>query len=605
MAEGNQDAPTEGTDADESSLRKELQALRLTLQRLREELQCGVCRSTLTTPVCLPCGHAFCSECARRFLLTRSRCLEAHCATSATTAELRPVRALEAVVRALSGESPTRSVSPNQPVRGRIAQLVNPSRTLLVSSLRSLGLRTEGTLDQLAKRHREFVLLWNVNLDAETPLPENAIAARVMNAERNAASEAMRGNTRSITNLFRRRPAARDSGCATNQEIPEEGDSFGALISKIRRRENRAQPNVQSLRQTEPLEKAVHGPIPHSLPQETLTSRDPNPPRSAQNESGLNTNQRPERTEAANGNDPVREASSSPRTQSPTSSDLMLINAADCASGSQDVPPSMSVTISPHVDFRTAPRAERWDPEDSQSTLAPSPVRPILTANSIRLHERPQYKPNHVEQNSRESVVNSDFFRSSAVHALESKTPAHVSGTVSSVPQNPQRSSQRYGAGNITIRPRINTGSASSAHPTVTRTPTKPPRICEAQQELASTPSFVGPDSRHVLSPVNAKPSTSSDVYGTSACVHAPNVTSTYQSRSSTSLHAEQLPRRTTPIGPYVSNSVQPSSSQLSSTARQQLSEEQRIRIEQNRLRAIERQRAAKKRRLEQMRDPN
>lgn len=56
----------------EASLERESQ-LRETIQKVREQLECGICMQALCWPVSLRCGHSFCSQCVARWEVTSSR----------------------------------------------------------------------------------------------------------------------------------------------------------------------------------------------------------------------------------------------------------------------------------------------------------------------------------------------------------------------------------------------------------------------------------------------------------------------------------------------------------------------------------------------------
>lgn len=570
--------PASATDADEGSVREELEKVRLTLRELKEDLQCGVCHTTFTNPVSLPCGHSFCSECVRRFLLTKSRCPEAHCTKAVTTAELRPVRALEAVTLTLSSHSCARLSHVVPSTRGRIAQLVNPTRTLLVSALRSLGLKTEGTLEQLTKRHREFALLWNANLDARSPQPETAIVSRVMEAERVAAADAMRGNTRSITNLFRRRSEICSYGAA-NGDQPEEGDSFGDLITKIRRRENRPEPHIGPL-------------LDNEFSKETRNDNSESA-RRLKTPTTLHVDERSlflDCAPAAGNKKVYRAKNACAETQSPSKSDIELINTTDCASLIPDgrrslvpTPCSANTGVSP----------------SSLSNLTKSTVamaRPNLREDVSKVQSIAQTNQVYCA-----AGLDNEMLRAhtqNAHHRVAQVTTKDAS--VTSVASSPQMT-RRYGAGDITVGTRLSAAVAASGTNSSHRSPTSIPLNLTNDQRRMAESSDVMKAGCSGTSFMDSKTSTeqhSFEYRGASSATFAAHVPQLNQANNqlrctnAQTLQEQPVPHLSEPV------QVQHKPEKL------RLTEEQRVRIEQNRLRAIERQKAAKKRRLAQLHRP-
>lgn len=234
---------------------------------------CAICHALPVAPVALQhCGHIFCSYCVRRYLGTRSRCPEPHCAASATTTSLTPLRALDC--SALFDTNRKRVAAGEAPPSSRPSYLVhltsaNASKQLIKSSLAKAGLSHVGTYDELAARYREFVLQYNANIDAAIMEDDNVIVERVrrwegvMSTEKQKAAKREK-DAKSVVSLFwkstpqsttRKRPRGDDVYDGRDREVSVshmhdienvrgpsgesvvlEGDGFTDLIRKTKMR---------------------------------------------------------------------------------------------------------------------------------------------------------------------------------------------------------------------------------------------------------------------------------------------------------------------------------------------------------------------------------
>ncbi len=397
-----------GTPADTDALQYELRYTQATLSRIEQEVLCGVCRELFVAPVVFPCGHTFCSLCARRYMLHHSICPDAHCKKPATTDQLRPVRALELVTLVLSGNKNAASSS-DRPRDHRHRPFLAPgaTRSMLKDKLGAVGLPIDGAIDVLHARYREYVLLWNANLDSAQPRSEATIAENIRRAE-----QKQRENKNNVKSKGQRAIAFRKQPAPTplqndHPDAPRQGDDFQTLMEKVRRRENRPAAGV---RRAPSRNGAVSGvdnatssahdeivPVVNSGRDETTAAaaaaaasapsgandsevnkqREPSPvPTESATESDLALIQAADhatQSQEQNNTAMVQQETSEQvnivpeRGESPTESDLMLIEAADLAvSQSQEL----------LQDARPEAPADDNDSMESIPTQPPSPVVP-------------------------------------------------------------------------------------------------------------------------------------------------------------------------------------------------------------------------------------
>lgn len=295
-------------------LANELRSVQATLARVQQEVLCGVCRELFAAPVVFPCGHTFCSLCARRYMLLNSNCPDAHCKKPATTDQLRPVRALELVTQALSGNTNAALLSdrPRDP-RHRPFLVSGATRSMLKDKLGAVGLPVDGTTENLLARYREFVLLWNANLDSAHPRSELTIAERVRRAEQKNNGTNSKSKTRGQKSIaFRKNVAPKLFENDDNPDEPREGDDFKTLMDKVRRRENRPGPGVRRVISSD---NAVSG---------------------GNNTTSIENTGGNEATANAEAQSDSIQQPSPVHTESATESDLALIHAADHATQSQE-----------------------------------------------------------------------------------------------------------------------------------------------------------------------------------------------------------------------------------------------------------------------------
>lgn len=163
-------------------------------------------------------------------------------------------------------------------------------RAVLRDRLESAGLPSRGTVSDMSKRYREYVLRYNANLDSRTPQPPAAIASATMRwdgdleAEKAKKARQQQGYS---WKFVRKRSLDRDGCPPTSVDIAETtrkkmrtlqdhgalvqaGDSFAELIRKTRlRRQLQQTPKRASAEPTEVLEVPdSDGEIPMEIPSE-------------------------------------------------------------------------------------------------------------------------------------------------------------------------------------------------------------------------------------------------------------------------------------------------------------------------------------------------
>lgn len=166
-----------------------------------------------------------------------SSCPQPHCKREATLTSLTPLRAVDNALQSVRGSTPSErsSAAATQEKMLTFYSRKHPGvRARYLERLKRFGLPISGSLDALASRDKELVIKWNANLDAAVPRNAREVAKAVLQAEKFLEGEnkkrvhqaAVAKSAFFFTKKARVTPP--------NPYAPTEGDDFDTLIRKLK-----------------------------------------------------------------------------------------------------------------------------------------------------------------------------------------------------------------------------------------------------------------------------------------------------------------------------------------------------------------------------------
>nr|XP_060622274.1 E3 ubiquitin-protein ligase RAD18 isoform X4 [Anolis sagrei ordinatus] len=148
------------------------------LKKVDDLLRCGICFDYFNIAMIIPqCSHNYCSLCIRKSLSYKAQCPT--CCMAATGPDLKNNRILDELVQTFTSASGghTKKFLP------KVVYNLLSDRDLK-KKLKEYGLSTQGTKQQLIKRHQEFVHMYNSQCDSLNPKSVAEIVKELENTEK-------------------------------------------------------------------------------------------------------------------------------------------------------------------------------------------------------------------------------------------------------------------------------------------------------------------------------------------------------------------------------------------------------------------------------------